>query len=240
MKPSRKFLFDTAFDFDERRTDAGQQNVESTYSADDLEAAKQSAYADGLDQATQGFERRAAQALEEIARQLATLHEAQAKSHETVQRNALEVAVSVVRKLFPGIEARDGLTMVENVVVDSLRQLLDEPRVVIRIHDSIIQALQDRLQQIAESVGFPGQLVLLGDDGLGLGDCRVEWADGGAERLSPSIWAEIDAAVERCLAGASDPPPVGTVRGIEPAGESDEAMTTTTTIGNEAADAAPS
>lgn len=204
MKPSRKFLFDTAFDIEEPDGDAARARPEPTFTAAELEAAKQSAHADGmaagLDQALRRLERQTAQALEEAGRQLASLHQQQTKSNEEVQRNALEVAVSVVRKLFPGIAARDGLPEVERVVVDSLRQVLDQPRVVIRVHDGLMQALQGRLQHVSESVGFSGQLVLIADDRLGPSDCRVEWADGGAERIGERIWSDIDAAIDRAFA----------------------------------------
>ncbi len=212
MKPSRKFLFENAFDFEEPDNDAAQAPPEPTFTAAELEAAKQSAHADGmaagLDQALRGLERQTAQALEETGRQLASLHERQTKSNEAVQRNALEVAVSVVRKLFPGIEARDGLPEVERVVVDSLQQVLDQPRVVIRVHDALMQALQGRLNHVSEAVGFPGQLVLIADDRLGPSDCRVEWADGGAERIGERIWSEIDAAIDRAFAVSSNGLPV--------------------------------
>ena len=204
MKPSRKYLFETTFDIEEPDNDAAQAAPEPTFTAAELEAAKQSAHADGmaagLDQALRGLERQTAQALEETGRQLASLHERQTKSNEAVQRNALEVAVSVVRKLSPGIEARDGMSEVERVVVDSLQQVLDQPRVVIRVHDALMQALQGRLKAVSDSVGFTGQLVLIADDRLGPSDCRVEWADGGAERIGARIWSEIDAVIDRAFA----------------------------------------
>ena len=212
MKPSRKYLFDNAFDLDEPDNDAAQAPPEPTFTPAELEAAKQSAHADGmaagLDQALRGLERQTAQALEETGRQLASLHERQTKSNEAVQRNALEVAVSVVRKLLQGIEARDGMSEVERVVVDSLQQVLDQPRVVIRVHDALMQALQGRLKDVSDSVGFPGQLVLIADDRLGPGDCRVEWADGGAERIGERIWSEIDAVIDRAFAVSNNGLPV--------------------------------
>ena len=212
MNPSRKFLFENAFDIEKPDNEAAQAAPEPTFTAAELEAAKQSAHADGmaagLDQALRGLERQTAQALEEAGRQLASLHEQQTKSNEKVQRNALEVAVSVVRKLFPGIAARDGLPEVERVVLDSLQQVLEQPRVVIRVHDALMQALQGRLKGVSESVGFPGQLVLIADDRLGPSDCRVEWADGGAERIGERIWSEIDATIERAFAVSNDGLPV--------------------------------
>ncbi len=61
MKPSRKFLFDNAFDFEEPDSGAAQARPAPTVTAVELEAAKQSAHADGiaagLDQALRRIER---------------------------------------------------------------------------------------------------------------------------------------------------------------------------------------
>lgn len=229
MKASQKFLFDHAFDLEEA-DDNGKPAAKRRFSAAELEAARQSAHAAGLaaglDQAHRGYERQAAQALEEAARQFADLHKQQAMSNQMVQRNAVEVAISVVRKLFPGLEARDGLAEIERLVTDSLQRIPDQPRVVVRVNDALMPALQGRLQHISNASAFPGQLVLLADDRLGRGDCRVEWADGGAERLGERIWAEIDAAIERAQAvwrnGAATTAPGADTAGTGPATEGGE------------------
>jgi flagellar assembly protein FliH len=40
-------------------------------------------------------------------------------------------------------------------------------------------------------------------------DCRVEWADGGAERDSEWMWSQIEGVVQRFLSGLSVPMPPG-------------------------------
>ena len=44
-----------------------------------------------------------------------------------------------------------------------------------------------------------GRIVLLADETLGLGDARVEWADGGAERDTGRLMRDIDGALARAL-----------------------------------------
>ncbi len=44
--------------------------------------------------------------------------------------------------------------------------------------------------------GFEGRLVILAEPEIALGDCRVEWADGGVIRDRAAIEAAIDDAVE--------------------------------------------
>ena len=56
------------------------------------------------------------------------------------------------------------------------------------------------------SAGFRGKVVLLADDGLGASDCRLEWADGGAERKLERIWNEVEELVRRALHEPHDAP----------------------------------
>lgn len=198
MNTTPKYLFDTSFDVTDP---AAEQQPDPTFSVEELEAARQAAHAEGLalgaEQARQGLEQLSAQTLETIGQSLARLHEAQARSSEQVHRNAIQIAVTVVRKLYPTLESRQRLTEIEAMVDQCLREILKEPRVVIRLHEALLEPLQPRLQAVADGNGFEGQLVMLTDATVQQGDCRIEWADGGAERLGERIWDEIDAALGR-------------------------------------------
>ena len=76
----------------------------------------------------------------------------------------------------------------------------DEPRIVVRVNDSLLDTLRERLDGIAAGAGFAGRLVLLADPALSPGDARIEGADGGVERTPGAVQAEISAAVDRYLA----------------------------------------
>ena len=43
-----------------------------------------------------------------------------------------------------------------------------------------------------QTSGFSGRLVVMGDPDIALGDCRLEWVDGGIVRNEAAIAAEID------------------------------------------------
>jgi len=49
--------------------------------------------------------------------------------------------------------------------------------------------------------GFEGRLVVLAEPDIALGDCRIEWADGGVKRDSAATQAAIADAVARYIAG---------------------------------------
>jgi hypothetical protein len=47
--------------------------------------------------------------------------------------------------------------------------------------------------------GYSGEVVLLADNQMGLSDCLVEWADGGAERNVERLWSEVEEVLHRTL-----------------------------------------
>jgi flagellar assembly protein FliH len=79
--------------------------------------------------------------------------------------------------------------------------------VVVRAHDRVIATLQTRIDGMAASCGFQGKIMLFPDDQLNDTDCRVEWADGGAERNLDDMWKQIDAALQRMMDGEAATPP---------------------------------
>ncbi len=107
--------------------------------------------------------------------------------------------MTVVRKLFPSLAQRHGLDEVEGLVAECLGRLRDEPRVVVRVADELLDPLKAHMDRLSEHSGFEGRVVLLADEGLSDSDVRVEWADGGAERDSGRLWREIDEILARAL-----------------------------------------
>jgi flagellar assembly protein FliH len=62
-----------------------------------------------------------------------------------------------------------------------------------------VDALRERIADLARAAGFGGQVVLLGDPALQGSDARIEWAHGGAERNVLSLQSSIDEAVARFI-----------------------------------------
>ncbi|MFQ6018252.1 MAG: hypothetical protein ACE5KF_08645 [Kiloniellaceae bacterium] len=185
-------------------------NTAPTYGEADLEQARQEGFAAGKQagacEARQTSEHLAAQSLAAIAERLTGLSQAQAEVIERQGREAIEAAITLVRKLFPKLTQERGVAEVEALIETCLGRLRDEPRVVIRVADSLLDGLQQRISRLAAQAGFDGKIVLLSQDGLQAGDVRVEWADGGAERDRERQWREIDDVIERTI-GQTRPRP---------------------------------
>jgi flagellar assembly protein FliH len=202
MAAIKKFMFDTEFLDDTVVEDAEPAPPpEPTYSQAELDAATAAAFAEGrkkgLAEAATASDRLAAEALDAIGQKLAALKSAQDEALDAARRDAAAIAAAIAAKIAPEIARAAAVDSIVALVGERLPELMEEPRVVVRIASTQLDAVRQRLDELARSTGFSGQFILLAEDGLQTPDCRIEWADGGTERLAPRIAAEIDRLIAR-------------------------------------------
>lgn len=187
---------------------------EPTFTAEQMQAAHTDGYTQG--QAAGYAAGQAAGAAEAQARQKTMLTQALARIAEGVgrlitereatnlmrQRQPLRLTLAIARKLLPEMARRSAMDEIEGMVKECLRNLIDEPRLMIRVNDILLEDVKARLDGLPEATGFTGKLLVLGDPGLAPGDCRVEWAEGGAERNNARLLEEIERVAQRVLAAS--------------------------------------
>jgi flagellar assembly protein FliH len=220
MTSTAKYLFDRSFapeDIAAEEKARVKQACAPTYSEEELEAAREQARSEGhqagLAQARTEIEQIVANTLTSVDGSIASLIGRYEQDFADVRRDAAEMAVAVARKLAPALIARQPAAEVEALVTECLADLRDEPRVVVRASELVVDALKPRIENIAAGNAFPGRVILLPDDNLQGADCRVEWADGGVEREIEALDRRIDEAVSRFVRS-------GTVRSADEAAAS--------------------
>ena len=91
------------------------------------------------------------------------------------------------------------------LATDCFRHLVNTPHIVVRVSADIHDLAQQKLEDIARARGFDGRLMVVADAAIAVGDCRIEWADGGINRDRETTLATINDAVSRYTAAASWP-----------------------------------
>lgn len=174
-----------------------------TFTEEELQLAREQAFERGRDAGRQEAEmetgRMIASALEEVGRLLPEMIEQAEMNRVEAHRTAAQVVQAVLRKVLPQAVRLSAAEVIEDLVGECLGRVIDEPRVVVRVSDPMVDDYRDRLEERARLVGFEGRLVVVGDGRLGPADCKLEWADGGAERHANEIWKEIDAVIDRAI-----------------------------------------
>jgi flagellar assembly protein FliH len=207
MVTAEKFLFNESFD--EPVAPPQPEPVEEelppapTFSEEELAAAREEAYRAGVqagqEEARQGIEQSCADTLDSIGMALGEMISGIDRKAQEIECASLKAAVDVARRLVPSLATSQAQVEIETIIGECLERLHEEPRIVVRVADTAIDTVKSRLDELAESKGFEGRIVLLSQPDFQPSEVKVEWADGGAERNLAAIWADVDAALARAL-----------------------------------------
>jgi flagellar assembly protein FliH len=158
-------------------------------------AAHRRGYADAQADAKIEYDRRLASAMDRIAADLAEANGALKSVETRLECEAVEVAVAVARKLAPALIAREPFAEISALASGCFRELVSAPHIAVRVNDALYASAREKLEDIVRANNFQGRLVVLAEPGIAIGDCRVEWADGGVNRDGAAADAAISAAV---------------------------------------------
>jgi flagellar assembly protein FliH len=204
MTAPAKFMFDIDFgapkpantvllsEHEAKVGEAETRGYRNGFTAGQQEAAAESA-------------RRLAIAMESVAHSLSILTRGLSAVEVRVEAEAVEVAVATGRKLAETLIAREPFAEIEALAMDCFRELVTTPHVVVRVNDALYELAQEKLTAIARQTGFDGRLLIMAEPDIAVGDCRIEWADGGMMRDRAAADALIGETVKRFVEGRRAP-----------------------------------
>ena len=185
-----KYLFD--YDF---RSPGGVKNLA-------LQQAEERAFAQGLAegrrQAASEPEAQLASAMRRLAEAAVSLLAGRDAHQARLEEEALAFAAALGRKLAGRALAAQPFEAIADAARASFQHLRGVPHLVVRVNDTLVDAVEAQVQRLSRDHGYEGRLVVMGEPEIAPGDGRIEWADGGIVREQ----ARIEAAVEQALAGA--------------------------------------
>jgi flagellar assembly protein FliH len=192
MGAPAKFLFDVDFAAGHEREATVALAEHAAKLAEAEAAAHRRGYAEAQSDAAAGT-------LERIAASLAEATKALAAVEARLECEAVEVAVAVARKLAPTLIEREPFAEISALASSCFRELVAAPHIVVRINDALYAAAREKLEDITRAHGYEGRLVVLGEPSIAVGDCRIEWADGGINRDAGLADGAIAEAVARYI-----------------------------------------
>jgi flagellar assembly protein FliH len=203
MAAPAKFLFDVDFSAAGKVKDA-QPAISAAAHQTALADAEMRGYRNGMAaaevQARTEAERRTTAAFEHIGATIAVLQQSLAAVEARFEAEAVDVAVAVASRLANALIAREPLAEIAALADSCFRELLSAPHVVVRVNEALYARAKESLEDIARARGFEGRLVVMGEVEVAVGDCRIEWADGGLLRDRTVTEKAIADAVEHYVA----------------------------------------
>ena len=200
MAAQAKYLFDQDFSPDAKEAEKAIAPAELAIK---LAEAESKGFADGFAAAekegTAVAMRRMAVAFEQIADALDRLARGLGTIEGQLAPESVELAAAIARKLAPELVSREPVAEIAALATDCLKHLASAPHVVVRVNDALHEVAQARLDEIARARGFEGRLMVLAEPEIAVGDCKIEWADGGVVRNAAKTGIAIGNAIGRYL-----------------------------------------
>lgn len=163
--------------------------------------AQQQGKAEGIRETRAAQEETALKCFHQIITLLERLILAEDKREIEKMMATVRLTARVTHKLLPQFAERYSMDEIERVITEAIDARRDEPRIAITIPTLHMEALKAGIDKMALDKGYAGKIILLSDDAMSPSDVRVEWADGGAERLYERLYAQIESEFAKAIAG---------------------------------------
>ena len=118
----------------------------------------------------------------------------EALSHEQ-DTHTRQLVMAIAKKILPDFTARNGLQEIEALLSEAIRNMSREPRLVVRVNEGQLDAVNDKIKALTTQHAYAGQTVVIADAEVAAGDCRIEWAEGGIERNTQTTWKAVEETI---------------------------------------------
>ena len=175
------------------------QIVVKGFSQEELDAAKQQAFAQGKlegqaeghkaawDEAMASVEKQTVDSLELIVEQLRALAPIAIETAEKSYAAAVELAMAVCRKVVPTLCQEHAADEIRLLFEKNFHFLKEEPKITVKLNPSMADAVKPYIAKLVKQESFAGKVAVVRDESLPAGDCKIEWAHGGVERTAQDV-----------------------------------------------------
>lgn len=165
-----------------------------------LEAVRLEAYAKGFDEGRRQQENaesaRLTACLEQLALQFGAALGGFKALEEQARLEAVQFSILFARKLSARLIDAIPVQAVEMTARAIFNDLRGAPHVAVRVAPDLVDLCKARLLQLMREDGLETRLFVFPDPALLLGDCRIEWADGGIVNDRARLEAQIDRSLQ--------------------------------------------
>ena len=198
-QPLARFSFDTVFD-GEGVVIASTPRPKRSFTAEEVEAIRAQAYAEGERSTTALAEAQAAQALQSIAAAVGQALPLLAHAAHEHRVGSAELALAAARKIADAALERLPTAPAEAALDALAREIEAAPRLVVRTSPELAERMQAALDTVAEACGYAGQVTVKGEPDAAPAAFLFDWGEGRAA-FDPDKAAErVAAALSTALA----------------------------------------
>lgn len=206
-------MFDLTFDNEVDPSPESESNDETvtedqepeiivpTFSEEEVEIARQQGYEagkeEGLAATTETLTKQINETLVKIDEKLIPAFQKQDSINHEISRAAHSLAIGVCKKMMPAMAKQNSFGEVEKVIEEVFSKALEVPSITIVVHADLVEAVEIRLCELAKEKEYKGRIHVKANKANEPSDCRVDWANGGIERNTNELWANITSILKR-------------------------------------------
>lgn len=205
MAEAIKFTFDEMFDtpFGAAGAQAVAHIKKTRWTEEEIEILKTAAHAAGKAEAMSDVEaqsmRENAAAWEQIATAASSALADLTQTENSLRAEAAQLSLSIAGKLSDALITLHPQVEIDAVIRECLTHLSHQPRLVIRVTDTLAEQVENSIQQTVAERGLADKIMVVGDTNLQLGDCQIEWSDGGVARSRKELDTQTTEIVDRYI-----------------------------------------
>ena len=123
---------------------------------------------------------------------------------ERLEKDASNLAYSFASKFAEKLVAKEPKTEILALLHQILGPLRKTPHISIRLNETIADDIKTMVDQQMDELGFNGKLSIIADPAVMIGDCEVEWADGGIGRNLRNAMRQVEQLLDDHFAHIPD------------------------------------
>jgi flagellar assembly protein FliH len=213
MSVAEKFMFDLTFDNELEVPLEPEQTEEiatveeepeiiiPTFSEEEVEIARQQGFDAGKEQGlaatSEALTKQINETLLKTDEKLLAAFQTQDSVNQDLSRAAHSLAVGICKKMMPAMAKQHSFDEVGRVIEEVFAKAIEEPRITLSVHSDIAKAIEVRVSELAKEKVYEGRVLVQADEKLEASDCRVDWVNGGSERNTKKLWANITSILDR-------------------------------------------
>ena len=169
------------------------------YTDSQIKEIQDAAYAEGViageSAALLKIEKQAEETLSILSSQYSSLISSVSDQVAFLRTQSAGLALIIAQKLASALIAEKPTAEIEKLFLSCLDNLNAEPRIVLRVDETLIEILKEKIERMAIKAGYPGRVILIGEPDTHPAQCKIEWSDGGVSYRSSEQLAHIDQVI---------------------------------------------
>jgi len=198
--PHQRFAFDTVFDDAGDITAQAPPRPKRAYTPEEVQAERAQAFAEGERSVVARAEQAAAAALADIAQTVKSalpaltslVHEHRGASCELALACGRAIAAAALEQ-FPEAPVTAALEALA-------REIESQPRLIVRVNGDLVDRSRTALEGLAQSLGYPGQILVKDEPRMPPAGFILDWGDGRAAFDPAEAATRVESALRTALA----------------------------------------